>query len=208
MLELASDDARVRDYFFLAGGTALSEFYLHHRLSEDLDFFSKNELNEKMIDSFIAKIAKDLNGRLDEKFIKWGFLIYKIGFKNEPQLKIDFVQIPFSQLESGVKYKKLKIASLWDILVDKLYTVFHRARARDFVDLYFGMAKAGCDIDQLRMAMEEKYEIQFDEAGLISRLFCVKDVSDFPKMLVPFDRKKMEDFFLKIVKGLDKRIFV
>ncbi len=25
--------------FYLTGGTALSEYYLHHRLSEDLDFF-------------------------------------------------------------------------------------------------------------------------------------------------------------------------
>jgi len=27
----------------LSGGTALSEFYLHHRFSEDLDFFSEKE---------------------------------------------------------------------------------------------------------------------------------------------------------------------
>ena len=28
------------DNFYLTGGTALSAFYLQHRLSEDLDFFS------------------------------------------------------------------------------------------------------------------------------------------------------------------------
>jgi predicted nucleotidyltransferase component of viral defense system len=28
--------------FYLTGGTALAAFYLHHRLSEDLDFFSEN----------------------------------------------------------------------------------------------------------------------------------------------------------------------
>jgi predicted nucleotidyltransferase component of viral defense system len=27
--------------FYLTGGTALSEFYFQHRLSEDLDFFSE-----------------------------------------------------------------------------------------------------------------------------------------------------------------------
>lgn len=30
--------------FYLAGGTALSEFYLQHRKSEDLDFFTQEEL--------------------------------------------------------------------------------------------------------------------------------------------------------------------
>ncbi|MEW5692252.1 MAG: nucleotidyl transferase AbiEii/AbiGii toxin family protein [Candidatus Hydrogenedentota bacterium] len=29
--------------FYLTGGTALSEFYLKHRISEDLDFFCENE---------------------------------------------------------------------------------------------------------------------------------------------------------------------
>jgi len=31
--------------FYFSGGTALSEFYLQHRFSEDLDFFSENEFN-------------------------------------------------------------------------------------------------------------------------------------------------------------------
>ena len=37
--ELAKKDLWLTKNFFLGGGTALSEFYLHHRLSEDLDFF-------------------------------------------------------------------------------------------------------------------------------------------------------------------------
>lgn len=30
---------------------------------------------------------------------------------------------------------------------------------------------------------------------------------DFPKMLVPFDRKDMENFFLNLAKSLKKEIF-
>lgn len=37
-------DPTVADHFFLTGGTALSVFYLHHRSSEDLDFFSVDEV--------------------------------------------------------------------------------------------------------------------------------------------------------------------
>jgi len=31
--------------FFLTGGTALSVFYLGHRISEDLDFFTTSDVN-------------------------------------------------------------------------------------------------------------------------------------------------------------------
>ena len=33
----------ISNYFFLTGGTALSAFYLAHRVSEDLDLFSKEK---------------------------------------------------------------------------------------------------------------------------------------------------------------------
>ncbi|MEK7458532.1 MAG: nucleotidyl transferase AbiEii/AbiGii toxin family protein, partial [Patescibacteria group bacterium] len=40
LLECAAQSSGIVDTFYLTGGTALAEFYLHHRLSEDLDFFS------------------------------------------------------------------------------------------------------------------------------------------------------------------------
>lgn len=36
---IISKDKIICDNFYLTGDTALAEFYLHHRLSEDLDFF-------------------------------------------------------------------------------------------------------------------------------------------------------------------------
>jgi len=39
LLEIIANDKEICHRFYLTGGTALAEFYLHHRLSEDLDFF-------------------------------------------------------------------------------------------------------------------------------------------------------------------------
>ncbi|MBW1854744.1 MAG: nucleotidyl transferase AbiEii/AbiGii toxin family protein, partial [Deltaproteobacteria bacterium] len=39
--------------FFLTGGTALSVFYLHHRLSDDLDLFAKDFSSLAEIDFWI-----------------------------------------------------------------------------------------------------------------------------------------------------------
>lgn len=136
-----------------------------------------------------------------------GHGIFVLNFPDKSELKIDFVYQPFKQLEYGKKYHKLRIASLWDITVDKLYTIFQRAKARDFVDLYFGIKELDCDLDQLISAMEDKYRSGFDRMSLLSRLPIVKDLVDYPKMLAPFDKNKMEDFFFNLVKKQEKDIF-
>ena len=41
--------------FYLTGGTCLSEFYLRHRYSEDLDFFSEKEINITSITSLLKQ---------------------------------------------------------------------------------------------------------------------------------------------------------
>ena len=43
----------IEKYFFLTGGTALSVFYLHHRLSDDLDLFTKDFSSLAEIDFWI-----------------------------------------------------------------------------------------------------------------------------------------------------------
>ena len=46
--------------FYLTGGTALAEYYLHHRKSEDLDFFCNTDFDVKHIDSFIEKNERNI----------------------------------------------------------------------------------------------------------------------------------------------------
>jgi len=41
ILLLLSKEQVISHNFYLSGGTALAEFYLQHRWSEDLDFFSE-----------------------------------------------------------------------------------------------------------------------------------------------------------------------
>ena len=42
ILDGLKENQLIRSNFYFTGGTALSEFYLQHRYSEDLDFFSEN----------------------------------------------------------------------------------------------------------------------------------------------------------------------
>lgn len=52
-LEFINKEKFINQLFYLTGGTALSEFYLKHRYSEDLDFFSEKEFNPKNIFLFL-----------------------------------------------------------------------------------------------------------------------------------------------------------
>lgn len=205
-LQLAQDEEGLNRQFFLTGGTALAEFYLKHRLSEDLDFFSFHEFSESQVDRFVVQAAKDA-GATYTKEKQWGMFVYHLTYPGGEELKVDFNHRPFKELETGKKFGSLKVASLWDITVDKLYTIFNRLRARDFVDFYFGWRKAGCDIGQLVAALEEKYETGLDRLTLISRFPSVKDVADYPKMIVPFEREEMESFFLGLAKEMEREIF-
>ena len=54
--------------FYLSGGTALSSWYLHHRESYDLDFFSeKFEVNARLIESFLQKNKKTISATIPLK---------------------------------------------------------------------------------------------------------------------------------------------
>jgi predicted nucleotidyltransferase component of viral defense system len=48
-------------YFFLTGGTALAAFHLHHRLSDDLDLFTLDNLALDAAVRPIESVASDLN---------------------------------------------------------------------------------------------------------------------------------------------------
>ena len=61
VLDLFSNEDYLTRKFYFTGGTALSAFYLFHRISEDLDFFSEQEIHLPSIEKFIGKLKKSLN---------------------------------------------------------------------------------------------------------------------------------------------------
>lgn len=57
-LELVKVEPEITKRFYLTGGTALAEFYLKHRLSEDVDLFTEeNEVDQKLVESYLKKIS-------------------------------------------------------------------------------------------------------------------------------------------------------
>lgn len=208
-LELVQKELQIIKRFYLTGGTALSEFYLKHRLSEDIDLFSlEQEVDQRLVDAFLTKISVKLGVSKIKKSQFLGLVSYLLIFKNRKKLKVDFNYYPFPRIEKGIKYKNLQVDSVYDIATNKVHTMFMRSRIRDFVDLYFLMKNYDYSLDKLISDAKAKFDWDIDRVTLSSQFAKVKDLQqEYPKMLVPFDRKDMEVFFLKLAKSLKGEIF-
>ncbi len=148
--------AREAAHFALAGGTALERYYLHHRFSWDLDFFSvQYPLSE--IERLTAAFKKQVDKRLklESEFLSGGHA--KVRFYSMPvlgasrPLKIDFVEDvllakPVIRKVKGVRVygpeaiylQKLAAIAGTRPEVDEAGRVIHEGRneARDVFDLY------------------------------------------------------------------------
>src|SRR3989344_8189249 len=71
--------------FYFTGGTALSAFYLQHRYSEDLDFFSEDKFDIRRVESIIDVLSKKYNFEYTSEFIEI-VQIFMIKFKNKEPL--------------------------------------------------------------------------------------------------------------------------
>ncbi|MFZ5365803.1 MAG: nucleotidyl transferase AbiEii/AbiGii toxin family protein [Patescibacteria group bacterium] len=209
-LELVQKEPWLTKNFFLGGGTALSEFYLRHRQSEDLDFFSEKEIGERSIRAFLRKIAPKLGFEDFQRTEFWGLEMYLLRFDKKETLKVDFSYYPFPPFERWTFFGKLRVASIYDIAVDKLQSIFGKSRPRDYIDLYFIFKEKGYKLEKILKDIRNKFDLSYDPGSLISQFLRVRDFKnqDFPKMLKPFKRKEMEDFFLGLAKSLEGEIFV
>lgn len=205
--KLVFDQVRESDFlrknFYFTGGTALSVFYLQHRYSEDLDFFSENEFSYEEILSQVQKWAQKLNFSFkaeSKEVVKMFFL----DFENGVNLKIDFGYYPYKRVEKGLIDDGLEIDSLLDIAINKLSTVNQRSSAKDFVDLYYLLQKF--TLWDLIEGVKIKFRMELDPWLLVSDLeYVAWGLETLPKMIKPLTLDELKTFFREKAKELGKR---
>ena len=126
-----------QEHFYLTGGTALAEFFLGHRLSFDLDFFTGIEGLILPVSYEIEKLGSrsDFTISVTRRFVTYvEFLIEQGGEGLRVDLALDspYHYAPPAQSDYGVL-----VNSYQDLRVDKLLAFYGRAEPRDAVDLYF-----------------------------------------------------------------------
>lgn len=194
--------------FYLSGGTALSEFYLHHRKSEDLDFFTQKELDLEELKKFINLVSKKIPLKKIE--FQHGFGLYTFFLtekENKFVNKIDFGQYPFGPIEPLKNFDKLLVESLYDIGVNKTHTIAFHPRLRDFIDLYFILEeKPQWAFTDLLLKSFEKFEMRADPLQIGQNLVEVNNLADMPQMIKKINLPEIKKFFLNEAKKQGEQI--
>lgn len=207
ILEIISKNKQICDNFYLTGGTALAEFYLKHRLSEDLDFFSENEFEPQAISVFLEKIKKEAKIKKVEYQQSFNRNLFFVDLKDNDKIKMEFTYFPFPRIQKKKKMGDLFIDSLIDIAVNKIFTIYQKPRSRDFIDLYFILKKdKKLSLDNLIKRAQIKFGNYLDPIQLGSQYIRVKKLKDFPKMLIDIKESVWQDFFVKEAKKLSSKI--
>ncbi len=204
ILDLLSQDKIFTKNFYLTGGTALSEFYLHHRLSEDLDFFTETEIDKIWLNTISAKIAKTIKAKKD---LQESFNRNLVFFTVDNQLvKTEFTYFPMTQIKKPQKINNMPIDSEIDIAVNKFFTIYQKSTARHFIDLYLLLTTKKYTWEELRKLARIKFDTVIDPIQLGSQLIKVQNVSDLPKMLIPLPEGRWRTYYLQQAKALKSEV--
>ncbi|NOY64514.1 MAG: nucleotidyl transferase AbiEii/AbiGii toxin family protein [Nitrospirae bacterium] len=179
-------------YFRLSGGTALSAFYLEHRRSEDIDFFSSEKIPVYIIERFLKSLpfVKEIN-----RTKLYDRNIFLLDSKDDRLLKVEFTYYPLRLIEEVKIVDGLRIEGFMDIVINKLCAISDRVEPKDYVDVYFAIKNEGLSLERLFILAEKKCDIAGIRHILKSRLIQVpEDIEKLP-LLIDVNKKEVEDFF-------------
>lgn len=182
ILKAIGAHTKIASSFYLSGGTALAAYYLFHRYSEDLDFFSEIEFDIQGITVFLSQLKNVLECISIDFQQSLNRNLFFLRFPDEV-LKIEFTYYPFPRIERGLMQNGLTIDSLRDIAVNKLFTIYQRSAARDYIDLYCICKKENWQIADLLAQAKIKFDWHIDPLQLGTQFLKSESAEDVPRML-------------------------
>lgn len=180
---------------YLAGGTACA-LQIGHRVSLDLDFFTKIEFNTEIV----LKSLEELPGFKLDKTDKWTIL------GSFPKVKFSYFYYRYPLIKKTTNFSKIKIASLEDIAAMKIVAICDRGTKRDFIDLYFLAKKFS--LEQILKFYDQKYHNLSNNFFHIMRsidYFQDAELQKSPKMLTPITWIEVKEFFQNQAISLAKK---
>lgn len=128
--------ADVKNDFYLTGGAALGRFYLHHRFSDDLDFFLNQSTDFTTQVDRIVKALKQQNVRLSFG-IKSADFVRILLQKKDVSLKIDFVNDVEFHYGDYQKFPSFPRIDNWRNILSNKLTALERREPKDIADILF-----------------------------------------------------------------------
>jgi|GEM_PF-738827 predicted nucleotidyltransferase component of viral defense system len=195
--------SELSEIFRLSGGTALSAFYLEHRVSDNLSFFSFKKVPFYMIGSFLNSLEfvdKVHLARMYEKNI------FTIRLNDGSILRAEFTYYPLKNIESTNILDALQIDSFNDIVANKLCAIADRNDAKDYADVYCAVKDQPDILLELLVFTEKKCEVGGIRDILRSRLLQVPEGVEKLSMKIEVNSLELEEFFTTFVRKNVKKI--
>lgn len=190
--------------FFLTGGTALSAFYLAHRESEDLDFFSLEPFDSLTLRTTMQEIAGQTKSKLTISIRSQTYHEIFLENKKEKWMqKIDIIQEQPKHFGKIQTIDKIRIDSLINIATNKVLTVFGRFEPKDYIDLYLICTQTKLSFDKIFKLAKEK-DTGLSEFYFASVIADVDKIQTLPKMKIAFDKNA----FIKFYKDLSRKLLL
>jgi len=195
---------------YLAGGTAVY-FYLRHRVSVDLVFFTRDEFSAEI---FLYRMKECFDEVAVELMGKDTIILY-LG---PEKLKFSLFYLPYGLMSPVHKMSinegiTCPLASLNDIAAMKAVAINQRGSIKDFVDLFFILRKTGLDFSDAANLVMEKYGLDqgynyqlktsfvyFDDAEQeIDQIIMLKNDKE-QKKLTRKEWENIKSFYLDYIK--------
>lgn len=174
--------------FYLVGGTAIS-LYLGYRSSIDYDLFSYSKLNKKTIKERVNSLKFPIEYIFEES----DQIHYVIN-----NVKVTFFNYPYKiEHKKRIKYY-ITMPTLLDLGAMKAYALGHRAKWKDYVDLYM-IIKDHYTIEQISQKANEIFGEMFAEKMFRTQLSYFEDIdySEEIDYLIPEIPKDTIKIFLQ-----------
>lgn len=195
-------------FFYLTGGTALTEFYLGHRRSYDLDFFTGER---DLIVPFSRVIEENLHReqyafsviRRFESFVE--FEVNKEG----ESVRLHFAyDSPFRFEEPHLSEFGVKINDYQDLIVDKLLAFFGRWEHRDAIDLFFILRTERIEtLFKMAKQKDPGFDPYWFSVALKVVDECPDEIGQWPvDMLVEVSVRELKSKFLSLAREIMDKI--
>ncbi len=179
---------------YLAGGTALA-LQLGHRISVDLDFFTREPFDERIVSQELDSVQEFALEQLAPNTI-----LGKIG---GTRMSLFFYK--YGLLEDPKKFEGIKLAGKKDIAAMKINALESRGTKRDFIDLYF-LSKE-FTVESMMNFYDQKYKCLEEHLyGIVKSLnyFAEAEEDLMPKMIVNVSWNEVKKYFEAVALEITK----
>lgn len=202
--------------FYLTGGTALAEFYLHHRFSDDLDFFTRSQGQITQHFQYILDLIPMLGLSVVSRNPKSAehLVLFVKTDHNQENLKIEFARDVPAQMAQPTVREEVFIDSFEDIATNKICAILNRqpAEPKDFYDLYFILRESQFTLDYLISRAREKEALFDTEEGVLlltANLLTVGNLKLMrelePRLVKPVSAETLREYLLPLATDLSRR---